>query len=63
MSLHQRGQALLGVLLGLVLLSVPWLGSDAWAFVAPNATSDGLLGPLVRAADARLQQAHPEGTA
>ena len=46
-----RGLALLGVLVGLVLIAVPWLGSDAWAFVAPTATANGLLGPLVRAAN------------
>ena len=46
-----RGLALLGVLVGLVLISVPWLGSDAWAFVAPTASANGLLGPLVRAAN------------
>jgi hypothetical protein len=44
------GLALLGVLLGLVLINVPWLGSDAWLFVAPDASGNGLLGPLVRAA-------------
>ena len=38
-----RGLALLGVLVGLVLISVPWLGSDAWAFVAPTASANGLL--------------------
>ncbi len=46
-----RGLALLGVLVGLVLIAVPWLGSDAWAFVAPTASANGLLGPLVRAAN------------
>lgn len=46
-----RGLALLGVLIGLVLISVPWLGSDAWAFVAPTASANGLLGPLARAAN------------
>jgi hypothetical protein len=44
------GLALLGVLIGLVLINVPWLGVDAWAFVAPQATAGGVLGPLVRAA-------------
>jgi hypothetical protein len=48
---NNRGLALLGVLVGLVLISVPWLGSDAWAFVAPTASANGLLGPLVRAAN------------
>ena len=53
MTLNPRhlGLALLGVLIGLVLIDVPWLGSDAWAFTAHAATADGLLGPLVRAAD------------
>lgn len=45
-----RGLALLGVLIGLVVIAVPWLGSDAWAFVVPDASSGGVLGPLVRAA-------------
>ena len=45
------GLALLGVLIGLVLINVPWLGVDAWAFKAPAAVTDGLLGPLVRATD------------
>ena len=44
------GLALLGLLVGLVLIDVPWLGVDAWAFHAPTATAHGLLGPLVRAA-------------
>lgn len=44
------GLALLGVLIGLVLVDVPWLGVDAWAFVAPDAVARGVLGPLVRAA-------------
>ena len=44
------GLGLLGVLIGLVLLSVPWLGVDAWAFRAPEAAASGVLGPLVRAA-------------
>ena len=48
---NNRGLALLGVLVGLVLIAVPWLGSDAWAFVAPTATANGLLGPLVQAAN------------
>jgi hypothetical protein len=42
-----RGLALLGVLVGLALVGVPWLGVDAWAFVAPVAREDGPLGPLV----------------
>jgi hypothetical protein len=52
MTLNSRhlGLGLLGVLIGLVLIDVPWLGNDAWAFTAPAATADGLLGPLVRAA-------------
>ena len=44
------GLALLGVLVALVVIDVPWLGIDAWAFVAPKAATGGLLGPLVRAA-------------
>jgi hypothetical protein len=44
------GLALLGLLIGLVLLNVPWLGVDAWAFRAPTAAAEGVLGPLVRAA-------------
>lgn len=51
MKARQRGQALLGVLIGLVLIAVPWLGVDAWPFVAPDASAGGLLGPLVRLAD------------
>lgn len=44
------GVALLGLLVALVLIDVPWLGVDAWAFDAPAAAGHGLLGPLVRAA-------------
>ena len=44
------GLALLGLLIALVLIDVPWLGVDAWPFAAPAARADGLLGPLVRAA-------------
>ncbi len=46
-----RGISLLGVLMALVLVAVPWLGVDAWAFVVPDATTGGVFGPLVRAAD------------
>lgn len=49
-SRNRLGLALLGLLIGLVLVNVPWLGVDAWAFRAPAAAGDGLLGPLVRAA-------------
>jgi heat shock gene repressor HrcA len=49
-SRERLGLALLGVLIGLVLINVPWLGVDAWAFAAPKAVTSGLLGPLVRAA-------------
>jgi len=48
-----RSWALLGLLLGIVLLNVPWLGVDAWDFRAPPADADGLLGPLVRLASGR----------
>ncbi|MGI9188364.1 MAG: hypothetical protein ACR2J9_12750 [Gaiellales bacterium] len=51
LSRERLGLALLGVLIGLVLIDVPWLGVDAWAFVAPDAATGGVLGPLVRAAD------------
>ena len=44
------GLALLGLLVVLVLIDVPWLGVDAWPFAAPAALADGVLGPLVRAA-------------
>ena len=50
LSRERLGLALLGVLIALVLIDVPWLGVDAWAFVAPKAVTGGVLGPLVRAA-------------
>lgn len=52
MSAARRGQALLGVLVALVLVSVPWLGVDAWAFDAP-AASGGPLGWLTALVDGR----------
>ena len=50
MTRDRFGLGLLGLLIGLVLVNVPWLGVDAWAFKAPEAHAHGLLGPLVRAA-------------
>ena len=50
LSRDRLGLALLGVLIALVLIDVPWLGVDAWAFIAPKAATGGVLGPLVRAA-------------
>ena len=50
LSRERLGLALLGVLIALVLIDVPWLGVDAWAFIAPKAATGGVLGPLVRAA-------------
>ena len=50
MTRDRLGLGLLGLLIGLVLVNVPWLGVDAWAFKAPEAHAHGLLGPLVRAA-------------
>ena len=47
---NTRGLFLLGTLVALVVVSVPWLGSDAWAFVVPEARADGMLGPLVQLA-------------
>jgi hypothetical protein len=35
----------------LVMLTMPWLGSDAWPFVPPMVDPQGLLGPLVSLAD------------
>jgi hypothetical protein len=43
--------ALLATLAGLVLVTMPWLGSDAWPFRPPQVEPRGILGPLVRAAD------------
>ena len=42
-SRERLGLALLGVLIALVLIDVPWLGVDAWSFVAPKATTGGVL--------------------
>jgi hypothetical protein len=42
--------AYLGVLGGLVLVSVPILGSEGWRFRPPTVEPQGLLAPLVRAA-------------
>ena len=42
---------LLGVLATLGLLSMPYLGADAWPFRPPTVDPRGILGPLVRAAD------------
>ncbi len=42
--------ALLGVLLGLVALNLPELGSDPWPFKPGTVDPTGILGPLVRAA-------------
>lgn len=41
----------LGVLGLLAVVSVPLLGSDPWPFRTPPVSANGLLGPLVRAAD------------
>ena len=41
----------LGVLGLLAMVSVPLLGSDPWPFRTPPVSANGLLGPLVRAAD------------
>ncbi len=35
----------------LVVLTMPWLGSDAWPFDPPRTDPQGLLGPLVSVAD------------
>jgi hypothetical protein len=43
--------ALLGVLGALVVVNVPELGADPWPFHPPSVRAQGLLGPLVRAAD------------
>lgn len=42
--------ALLGVLLGLVAINLPELGSDPWPFRPPTVDPTGILAPLVRAA-------------
>jgi Glycosyltransferase family 87 len=43
--------ALLGVLAALGLLTMPYLGADAWPFEPTAVEPRGILGPLVRAAD------------
>ncbi len=43
--------ALLGVLLGIVAISLPELGSDPWPFRPGTVDPQGILAPLVRAAD------------
>ena len=43
--------ALLTTLGALVLVTMPWLGSDAWPFRPPQVEPRGIFGPLVRAAD------------
>ena len=51
---HRRWAfALIGVLGALVALDVPTLGPDPWPFRTPTPDTDGVLGPLVRAADGR----------
>jgi hypothetical protein len=51
---HRRSAfALLGVLGALVAINVPMLGADPWPFKTPKPSTDGVLGPLVRAADGR----------
>jgi hypothetical protein len=42
---------LLGVLLGLIAINLPELGSDPWPFRPGAVDPTGILGPLVRAAD------------
>ena len=43
--------ALLGVLLGIVAVTLPELGSDPWPFRPGSVDPQGILAPLVRAAD------------
>ena len=43
--------ALLGVLLGIVAITLPELGSDPWPFRPGSVDPQGILAPLVRAAD------------
>jgi hypothetical protein len=43
--------ALLGVLAALGLVTMPYLGADAWPFTPTSVDPRGILGPLVRAAD------------
>src|SRR5215218_4792150 len=42
---------LLTTLAVLVVLTMPWLGSDPWPFAPPSVDPRGLLGPLVSLAD------------
>jgi hypothetical protein len=42
---------LLSTLGVLVIVTMPWLGSDAWPFTPPSVEPRGLFGPLVRVAD------------
>jgi hypothetical protein len=48
---RREAGAVLGVLGALVAVTVPELGSDAWPFRMIPADPEGILGPLVRAAD------------
>jgi hypothetical protein len=48
---RREAGAVLGVLGILVALSVPELGSDSWPFRPVSVDPEGVLGPLVRAAD------------
>jgi hypothetical protein len=48
---RREAGGVLGVLGVLVAISVPELGSDPWPFRLIPADADGILGPLVRAAD------------
>jgi hypothetical protein len=51
-SLDSRALWVLLTTLGvLVLLTMPWLGADAWPFTPPDVQPRGILGPLVSAAD------------
>jgi hypothetical protein len=48
---RREAGAVLGVLGILVAITVPELGSDPWPFARIHADAEGVLGPLVRAAD------------
>jgi hypothetical protein len=48
---RREAGAVLGVLGALVAITVPELGSDPWPFARIRADPEGVLGPLVRAAD------------
>jgi hypothetical protein len=48
---RREAGAILGVLGVLVAITVPELGSDPWPFRPISTDADGILGPLVRAAD------------